>query len=181
MSNSNIAKRYAYAFFSYINESHKSSADKIWQELSCISNLYYESDDFKNIIKNPTINSEEKIAIFSSLQKSHKLSDELFKFITLLIEKKRLIFLPDIDKFIKEFIMAEENKIEAEVTFAKEADSSIKNEIIKKLEKVTGKNIVLKEKIDPAVIGGVKVKFGSNLFDATIKGQLDKLKIALNS
>ena len=131
------------------------------------------------MVKNPTISQEDKYAIFESLKKSGKISDELFKFIALLIEKKRLILIADIDKAIKSFIMEAENKVEAEAVFASKADDAVKKELVKRLEYLTGKKVILQEKVDPSVIGGVKVKLGSKLFDATIKGQLDKLKTSL--
>ena len=55
--------------------------------------------------------------------------------------------------------------------------AQVKKELVKRLEHLTGKTIVLKDKIDPSVIGGVRVKLGSRLYDATIKGQLDKRDI----
>ena len=179
MSNNTIARRYAGAFFSFINTNHAGSAAKVWDELSALAELYHTNSDFANVVKNPTIPHEEKLAIFSSLKKSGKISDELYKFIALLIEKKRLILLADIDKAVKHLIMESENKVEAEAVFASNADDSVKKELVKRLEYITGKTVVLKDKVDPSVIGGVRVKLGSILFDATIKGQLDKLKASL--
>lgn len=179
MSTNTIARRYAGAFFAHINANHSSSAAKIWDELSSLASLFHTSDDFANVVKNPTISQEDKYAIFESLKKSSKISDELFKFIALLIEKKRLILIADIDKAIKSFIMEAENKVEAEAVFASKTDDAVKKELVKRLEYLTGKKVILQEKVDPSVIGGVKVKLGSKLFDATIKGQLDKLKTSL--
>ena len=102
-----------------------------------------------------------------------------YKFIAVLIEKKRLTLFADIEKSVQQFIMEAENKVEAEAVFAEAANDAVKKELVKRLEHLTGKTIVLKDKIDPSVIGGVKVKLGSRLYDATIKGQLDKLKASL--
>lgn len=179
MSNNTIARRYAGAFFSYISANHAGIAAKLWEELSCLAELYHTNSDFANVVKNPTISHEEKLAIFSALKKSGKISDELYKFIAVLVEKKRLILLADIDKAVKGFIMEAENKLEAEAVFADTVNDTVKSELSKRLEKLTGKTIVLKDKVDPSVIGGVRVKLGSRLYDATIKGQLEKLKTSL--
>ena len=179
MSNNTIARRYAGAFFAHINANHSSSAAKIWEELSSLASLYHTSADFANVVKNPTISQEDKSAIFESLKKSGKISEELYKFVALLIEKKRLILIADIDKAVKNLIMEAENKVEAEAVFASKATVDVKKELVKRLEYLTGKKIILQEKVDPSVIGGVRVKLGSKLFDATIKGQLDKLKASL--
>ncbi|MDE7170011.1 MAG: ATP synthase F1 subunit delta [Mucispirillum sp.] len=179
MSVRTIARRYAEALFLQVKESGAKNAEKIWEELSELALLSETNGDFSNIVKNPTISPEEKISVFTALKKSGKISDPVFVFISLLIEKKRLILLSDIDKEIKHIILKEENKLEAEVVFAAEAADSVKNELAKRLEKITGKNIILKTVIDPEIIGGVKVRMGSALYDATIKGGLDKLKASL--
>ena len=67
MSNNTIARRYAGAFFSFINTNHAGSAAKVWDELSALAELYHTSGDFANVVKNPTIPHEEKLAIFSAL------------------------------------------------------------------------------------------------------------------
>ena len=47
--------------------------------------------------------------------------------------------------------------------------------INERLEKMYGKNIVVRSKIDPALIGGFSVKCGDEVIDLSIKGRLDKL------
>lgn len=173
------AKRYASAFFNYVMESNSSEADKIWDEVSSLSSLIESSSDFSNIIHNPTISSEDKHLVFKKLNDEKKISTDVYKFINVLIEKKRLSLFSEIEYSIREQKLEHENKLEAEAVFAFKADDSVKSEISKKLEKITGKKIILKDVVDPSIIGGVKIKVGSNLYDATIKGQLDRLKLDL--
>lgn len=173
-----VAKRYAGALFSYIKESGESP--KIWEELDNLAELAVKSLEFANIIKNPVITNEEKLAVFSALKSSGKLTGTLFNFLSLLIDKKRLFLLTEIDAEIKKQILSERGEIKADATFASEADESVKKELEKKLSGLTGKKVLLNSIIDPAVIGGVKIRLGSILYDATIKGQLDKLKASLS-
>ncbi len=172
-----IAKRYAGAIFSEVKE--KNESPKIWEELSCLAELIKSNKEFANIVKNPTISDEEKISVFSALNKSGKICNSLLNFLSLLIEKKRLFLLEEIDAEIKRIILKENGVVEAEAIFATAPDSKDKSELEKKLSSITGKKILLKEVVDPSLIGGVKVRLGSILYDASIKGQLDKLKAAL--
>lgn len=174
------SKRYASAFFQHIKENNSSSAESIWAEMSQLAVLAKDSKEFSNIISNPTISSEEKHAVFRSLNESKKISNELYNFIQVLIDKKRLNLFVEIEASIRELILLDENKLEAEAVFAAKADESVKKEITAKLEKLTGKKIILKDVVDPSIIGGVKIKLGSQLFDATIKGQLDRIKLQLS-
>ncbi len=172
-----IAKRYAGALFSEIKE--KNESPKIWEELSNLAELVKTNKEFANIVKNPTVTDSEKISVFSSLNNSGKISKSLFNFVSLLVEKKRLFLLEEVDAEIKRIILSESGVVEAEAVFASMPDSKEKAELEKQLSTVTGKKILLKESVDPSLIGGVKVRLGSVLYDATIKGQLDKLKASL--
>lgn len=178
MGNGLIARRYADAFYSFIKSSN-GNIDKVYEELSGLSSLVETSKDFANIIKNPTISQDEKSSVFESLNKANKISKELLQFILILIDKKRLNLLVEIEKSVKSIMLLAENKIEAEAIFAEAATDSVKEEIIKKLEKLTGKKVILKDSVDKDLIGGVKVKLGSQLYDGTVRGQLNKLKTSL--
>lgn len=172
-----VAKRYAGALFSDVKE--RKESPKIWEELSALADLMKTSPEFAYIVRNPLITDEEKKAVFSAIKSQGEISGTLFNFLSLLIEKKRLFLLPEIDAEIKGFILKENGEVEAEAVFASEPDSAVKAELEKKLSSITGKKVLLKEVVDPSVIGGVKVRLGSILYDATIRGQLDRLKAAL--
>lgn len=172
-----IAKRYANALFMEIEETKGSK--KIWEELGELASLAGTNPDFANVIKNPTILDNEKKSIFAVLKKEGKISPILYNFLCLLVDKKRLVLLPEIDKAIRKLVIDESGQIEAEAVFASKPDAEAKKELEKKLSNLTGKKVILHEVVDPSVIGGVKVRMGSILYDATIKGQVEKLKATL--
>lgn len=172
-----IAKRYADALFAQIEETE--GASKIWDELKELALLSETGSDFSDVVKSPLILPEEKEAVFRALKDSGKISGVLYNFISLLIEKKRLEILPDIYKEIHKLVLNEKNEIEAEAVFASKPGAEAKKELTRRLENITGKKVILMETIDPSVIGGVKVRMGSMLYDATVKGQVEKLKASL--
>lgn len=172
-----IAKRYAEALFDQAGK-HK-NAKKIWEELHNLAELSGKSADFANLIKNPLIFAHEKEVVFKTLKDSGKISKILYDFLCLLIEKKRLAILAEIDMEISKLVLAQNGEIEVEATFAATPKTEMKKELEKKISDITGKKVILKEIVDPSVIGGVKVRMGSMLYDATVKGQLEKLKASL--
>lgn len=169
-----IAKRYADALFTEAGGGKNSK--KMWEELHELATLAQTNHDFKNLVKSPVILDSEKEAVFKSLKDSGKISDVLFNFICLLIEKKRLNIIADIDTEIHKLVLGEAGEIEALAVFASKPESAEKKELEAKLSTLTGKKVLLNESVDSSVIGGVKVRMGSILYDATVKGQLDKLK-----
>lgn len=172
-----VAKRYAGALFQDVKE--KKESPKIWEELSALAGLVKTSPEFANIVRNPIITGEEKKAVFSALKSDGKISGTLFNFLSLLIEKKRLFLLVDIDAEIKGLILKENGEMEAEAVFAVKPGEKARKELEEKLSSITGKKILLKESVDPRLIGGVRVRLGSMLYDASIRGQLDRLKAGL--
>lgn len=169
-----IAKRYADALFTQAGGAKKSQ--KMWDELHELANLAEINNDFKNLIKNPVIQDSEKKAVFKALNEGGKVSDILYNFICLLIEKKRLNILVDVNAEIHKLVLQEDGEIEALAVFASKPDSGEKKDLESKLSALTGKKVLLKDSVDTSIIGGVKVRMGSILYDATVKGQLDKLK-----
>lgn len=169
-----IAKRYADALFT--ESGGVKNSKKLWDELHELAILVQTNRDFKNLIKSPVILDSEKEAVFRALKDSGKISEILFNFIRLLIDKKRLSIISDIDSEIHKLVLNEAGEVEALAVFASKPESADKKELESKLSNLTGKKVLLKDSVDASVIGGVKVRMGSILYDATVKGQLDRLK-----
>lgn len=169
-----IAKRYADALFTQAGGAKNSK--KMWDELHELAALVQTNQDFKNLVKSPVILDSEKEAVFKALKDGGKISDVLYNFICLLIEKKRLNIISDIDAEIHKLVLSDAGEIEALAVFASKPESAEKKELETKLSTLTGKKVLLKDSVDSSVIGGVKVRMGSILYDATVRGQLNKLK-----
>jgi len=69
--------------------------------------------------------------------------------------------------------------VAAEVTSAIELTAAQQKTIAAALKKAFGKDPEITTAVDPAILGGLKVKVGSKLFDASLKSRLDQLKFAL--
>jgi F-type H+-transporting ATPase subunit delta len=82
----------------------------------------------------------------------------------------------EICEFYESFLDKEEGRLRAEVSLAMEADDKVIQEIRRKLEDVTGKQVVLNVKIDSNLIGGVVVKSGDLIYDGSVKSQLEKIE-----
>ena len=69
--------------------------------------------------------------------------------------------------------------ISAEVVSAAPLDTAQMNAIKASLRKALGKDPELEARVDPSLLGGLKVKVGSRLYDASLKTKLDQMKFAL--
>jgi F-type H+-transporting ATPase subunit delta len=97
----------------------------------------------------------------------------------LLFENNRLVIVADIVAAFEELKAEDEGTLEAELTAAaKPTDAQVK-ELVKQLEAKFGKKIEAQVKLDPELIGGIKIVVGDTVIDASVRGQLQSLAYTL--
>jgi F-type H+-transporting ATPase subunit delta len=169
-----VARRYAQALFS------EAKAENITQDvitqLSAISALYDASEDFKVLVKNPLISKHEKQSVINELKNRGALDEFLYKFLTLLVSKNRLSLLNLIAEQVMAMDMKDRGEAEAIITVASAMDDASRSSLNDVLSKLTGKKITIRETVDASILGGVIAQVESSLYDASVKGQLNKIK-----
>ena len=167
------AKRYAKALFEIGMESK--SLESLKGELSKFRE--YSRKGYLDFLENPVFSAEEKNSVLSNMFSKEKASTDFQKFFGLLIHEKRTNLLPDIyDHYAA---LADEHSGQEKalvVSAVKLSEPQVAN-IQKTLSKLRGKNIQIENEIDESVIGGIRVEIGSFVYDASVKGFLDKLKL----
>ena len=103
-------------------------------------------------------------------------------FIMLLVDKRRIIFLEEICQQYLTLLRKLTNTVLAEVTSARELNDRQLQAVSDKIKELTGvQGVEVKTKIDPDLIGGVTIKVGSQVFDASLRGQLRRISLSLGS
>jgi ATP synthase F1 delta subunit len=120
---------------------------------------------------------------FSSAEKSEGIGKvlsgadpELINFLELLVEKHRM---PVLFRIRRRFdaLCAEENKeLEVTVTSAVELDGSTVDEIGDAIAKQTGRKVELNSNVDDSILGGLVLRVGNMVLDASVRNQLEKLR-----
>ncbi|MGD9807037.1 MAG: ATP synthase F1 subunit delta [Deferribacterales bacterium] len=169
-----VAGRYAQALFSEAKAEGKTAA--VIDQLSGLSALYRASADFEMLVKNPLIGKKEKQSVIDQLKVKGAVDEFLYKFLTLLVTKNRLSLLNIIAEQVLAMDRADKGEAEATVTVAAPLDEASKAALNDVLGKLTGKKITIKETVDASILGGVVAQVESSLYDASVKGQLNKIK-----
>jgi F-type H+-transporting ATPase subunit delta len=108
-----------------------------------------------------------------------KLDEAGKNLIKLLVEYDRLALLPEVVAAFEELKAQDEGVLEAEITAAaKPSDAEVKA-LVKRLETKFGKKIEASVKVDPNIIGGIKILVGDTVIDASVRGQLQELAYTL--
>ena len=168
------AERYSLALFELSEENDL--LNQIEAQASTLLNLINQSDDFSNLIKDPTINQEDLLNVINKIMKQNKF-DTLFKnFLNFLVKKRRFFFVERILKSFIETCSKKRGELKAELKSAK----NLSNEEITKITEVLTKNfrskIKLNYKHDESLIGGLLVQVGSTMVDTSIKNKLQQIE-----
>ncbi len=108
-----------------------------------------------------------------------KLNEQQQNLVKLMAENGRLKLMPDV---LEQFEVARakaENKIEAEVISAFELSAKQTSELVNTLKNKLGCEVTLTTTIDKSLIGGVVIKAGDTIIDASMKSQLNSLALSL--
>jgi F-type H+-transporting ATPase subunit delta len=178
MNQSKINVRYAKALFELGKE--RNQIRNLHEDITKISVLCAKSTDFLNLLDNPILSVSQKKELFLKILKS-SISELAMQFILLITEHHRDIEIPGICRNFLEMVRKDQGIMPAIVTTAGKLTQETLSQISESLEKETGKEIELLEKVNPSIIGGIILRLEDQQFDGSIATQLKKIKTAMLS
>lgn len=168
-----LDRRYAVALYKIA--SAKNKVEEYITDLKQINDLIKTNNDLNQVISNPKISTTKKKEVFTSIFKD-KIDLELFSFIIILIEKKRIDELTGIILQIETVDLDNHNQVIAKVKTVIPLNDNERTSLIDKLQTKYNKSIILEEVIDKSIIGGVYVRVGDDVIDGTIKNKIEEMK-----
>jgi F-type H+-transporting ATPase subunit delta len=167
-----IAEVYARALFEAAVDD--GALDRVHDELGQFADALNEDRNLQLFLFSPYFSSEEKK---DGVRRIVTDADErIVNFLELLAERHRMPVLFRIRR-VFDGLWAEENKLlEVTVTSATELDESLVNEIGKRIEEQTDRRVELSSNVDPDVLGGLRVRVGNMVLDATVRNRLEQLR-----
>lgn len=170
-------ERYAKAAFDLAGDAKV--LDKVHGDVANLKALLNSSAELRTFVASQVYKSDIKLNGLLAVAKSLKLNALTQKTLGVLAANGRLDHLfPFITAFNKLYD-AQKGIVSAEVTSAVVLSDAQLEDLKKTLAKTLGHQASISTRVDPAVLGGLKVRVGSRLFDASLKTKLDSLKFAL--
>jgi F-type H+-transporting ATPase subunit delta len=167
-----ISRVYARALFQVGKE--KDKLDKLRDELGAFADAVNESHDLSTFLFSPYFSTEEKK---EGLRKVVVDADpEFLNFLEVLAENHRM---PVIFRVRRDFdaLWEEENKLlPVDVTSAIELDKKTVKSIGDRIGEQTGRKVDLNAHVDPDILGGIVLRVGNSVLDASIKNRLNRLR-----
>ena len=168
------ADRYSLALYELANENNVLSQVED-QSLSILS-LISSSEDFSNLIKDPTNSQEDILKVINGISDNNKFESLLKSFLSFLVTKRRFFYVGQILKSFIETCSQKRGELKAELKSAKELSSDEISKITDELTKNFSSKIKLNYKHDESLIGGLIVQVGSTMVDTSIKNKLQQIE-----
>ncbi|MGH7162126.1 MAG: ATP synthase F1 subunit delta [Planctomycetota bacterium] len=148
---------------------------RVVEDLHSVLDLYDERPDFRAFFTSPRVDPPLKKRALDAAFRD-KLCRPVLGLLHVLVDKRREpVFDNVVDEFDR-FRDLREGRVHAHVVSAAPLPENQVRDITERLEKATGKRIVIHAKADPRAIGGIVVKLGDKVIDGTLRRRLESLR-----
>ena len=171
-----IARPYADAAFRIAQET---GAQGIWSERLQTLALLVQNGDMASVMGNPRLSAEQVADLVIAVVGDNDVV--LGNFVRTLAENRRLVLLPEVFRLFDLAKSQEEGVKEAVVQSAFPIDDTQVAALLKELEVRFSTRLTARVEVDPSLIGGVRVAVGDQVLDASVRGKLDAMAVALNN
>ena len=172
-----ISDRYAAAIYDLALENK--SIDVVLKDLEALKKIIQGNKELNLLVKSPLIASKDKLEILLKLTKEKSTSEMTTTFLKVVSKNKRFTSLTSIISQFTNINAQKRGDVLADITSADELSDKQKDEIKDHLGTILGDKLLLNFKVDKKIIGGLIVKVGSKMIDASLANKINKLKIAM--
>jgi F-type H+-transporting ATPase subunit delta len=168
-----LARRYSTALFELARE-----ADQEEQVGDEIAQFYasYSGSELQGILTNPAFAVDTRKRILIQIANAQGLSVRTVHFLALLLERDRLGHLPAIVSSYRRLLNEAKGRVEAKVVSASPLEPAEIDRLRGTLGAISGKQVVLHQETDAALIGGLRVELEGKIYDGTVSTQLEKMR-----
>jgi F-type H+-transporting ATPase subunit delta len=148
--------------------------DRIHEELAQVDDALREDRDLQLFFFSPYFTSDEKKEAVGRVVEGA--DERLVNFLELLAERHRMPLLPRVRRQFDAMWADEHKLLPVSVTSAVELDESLVEDIGSRIQDQTGRRVELSSNVDPEVLGGLVVRVGNMVLDASVRNRLEQLR-----
>ena len=174
---SGMAGRYATALFDLALEQRE--LDSVKADLDRFAAMIEASDDLKRLVRSPVFTAEEQKKALAAILEKAGIGGLAAKFIGIVVQKRRLFAVGQMIRAFRALVARHKGETRAEITVAEPLSEAHLGALKDALQSTTKKEVALDIRVDTAIIGGLIVKIGSRMVDASLKTKLNSIKLAM--
>jgi F-type H+-transporting ATPase subunit delta len=168
-----LSRRYARAIFELAREEHKEEV--VQEEIDRFVDAY-NKPDLNTVLNNPAFGLESRKSVVAKVAEHLRLTPLSVRFLSLLMERDRLAYLPSIALHYHGLLDETKGRVEAQIAAPAPLGDAVLEKMRDALQKVCGKEVILRENVDPGLIGGVLIELEGKIYDGSIRTQLENMK-----
>ena len=172
-----LAGRYALALFGLARDEKK--LETVGASLDAVRRALAESDDFRALTTSPLVGRDAAVGAVGAAAEAMQLDPLTASFLGVLARNRRLPQLGSVIRAFNQLAARHRGEINAEVTSARPLDDDQLDAIRRNLRARMGRDIAVDLEVDPAILGGLVVKIGSQMIDGSIRTKLNNLASAM--
>jgi F-type H+-transporting ATPase subunit delta len=176
-STAGLPGRYATALYDLAHDA--GSLDQVASDLARLRALIESSPEARQVIRSPLIPRAQQSKMMDAVLDAAGLCDLARRFVGVVVRNRRLAQLPVFIDSFESLLARRRGDLEAEVVSAVPLTQAQRNAISGAIPGATGRKVRLVEKVDPRLVGGLRVKVGSRLVDSSISAKLSRLQLAM--
>ena len=179
-----VAGRYARALFELGAKSGEGALDDLNKAFAALAEAICLNSELNDLLRSPVISALEKRNVLDTVLDATLSAKELPKgmrrivrnFYGLLADRDRLLLLGDIARAFAAMLDARRRIMRGRLCIAIELDDIRRESIKSRLEQSFGGTLELEYQVDPAILGGMTLRLGDRILDASLCTQLDMLR-----
>lgn len=171
-----IARPYAVAAFGHAQAKHELAQ---WSDMLALLVSVYRDPQMQEVLHNPQLTKDEVQRALLAVC-GERIDGAARNLLILLVENHRLEALPAICELFEQLKADYENEVEAQIESAFPLSDVQLGVLVSRLEARTRRKVKASVTVAPELIGGVRVQVGDELWDASVRGQLDTMATALS-
>lgn len=167
------ARRYATALLQAAVKAGE--LDRVEAEIQALAGMLDRSPQVVKFLAQPLVSFEEKARKLREWLEG-RVSPVTLNFLLAIIKHKRVEAFGHIVKTFSDLVREYRGEVIAEVTSAVPLTDEERNAISERLREITGKKVILSDKVDPSIIGGLRIVIRDKLLDLSLKGYLERIR-----
>ena len=175
-----ITNRYAVALAEVVTKpASVISPAAALEQLAAIQRLLEKSQPLRNVLNSPAVSPAEKRALVASLCARMEVATPVRNFLYVVIDHRRTRLIGEMIDAFRAWLDEMAGVARIEVASAQSIDEPRREAMVDKFHRVTGRRVQAEFRVAPELLGGATVRYGSTVFDGSIRAQLEALDRAI--
>jgi F-type H+-transporting ATPase subunit delta len=172
-----LAERYAAALFDLADEGK--TLDDVAADLRQLRDMLRDSPDLARLVRSPVVSRADQGKAIAALAEHTGLSPLTRDFLAVVARNRRLFAVPAMIEAYLTRLASRRGEVNAEIATAQPLNEAQLATLSERLRRAVGRRVSVEVRVDPGLIGGITVKVGSRLVDASLRSKLHRLQLAM--